>query len=99
MGQQREDGSGYGSEAFGDGASDEETRAEVGLTIGKGRPCHDALKPTNALGGYCRDLPRIKLHFGTFLGPKSDNKGATFTYVTDFLHTKAITGHDADLNS
>ena len=45
-------------------------------------------------GGYCRDLPRIKLHFGAFLGTESDNKGATFTYVTDFLHTKAITGHD-----
>jgi len=33
LGQQREDGSGYGSEAFGEGGSDEETRAEVGLTI------------------------------------------------------------------
>jgi len=31
LGQQREDGSGYGSEAFGDGASDEETRAEGSL--------------------------------------------------------------------
>ena len=71
MGQQREDGSGYGSEAFGDGASDEETRAEVGLTIGKGRPCHNALRPQLLWGGYRRDLLKINLHFGTFLGPKA----------------------------
>jgi len=31
LGQQREDGSGYGSEAFGEGGSDEETRAEGSL--------------------------------------------------------------------
>merc|ERR1712013_146609 len=37
LGQQREDGSGYGSEAFGEGGSDEETRAEMRPTTGPTR--------------------------------------------------------------
>ena len=62
LGQQREDGSGYGSEAFGEGGSDEETRAEVGLTIGKGRPC---VLAANILGTLLIVLEFINLHFDT----------------------------------
>ena len=57
LGQQREDGSGYGSEAFGEGGSDEETRAEVGLTIGKGRPCVLAANILGTLNCFGIDKP------------------------------------------
>ena len=84
LGQQREDGSGYGSEAFGDGASDEETRAEVGLTIGKGRP------PSHNLKWDIVEVFTQNCILVLFWG---DSKGATFTYVTDFSHIKAATEH------